>query len=111
MTTWRILLARSARPWALLLSCLLLAGQWALAAHDHAHHAAHDHDHAPAGQVAHACDLCVAFAAAAPAPSSPAPLALPLAAAALPESFAVPAATRPQGRAHQSRAPPRFHSA
>lgn len=108
---WRTLLARSARPWALLLSCLLLAGQWMLVTHDHAHHAGHADDHAPAGQDAHACDLCVAFAAAAPAPASPVPLALPLAAATLPESLVIPAAARPQGRAHRTRAPPRFPSA
>lgn len=108
---WRTLLARSARPWALLLSCLLLAGQWALVSHDHAEHAGHADDHAPAGQVGHACDLCVAFAAAAPAPASPAPLALPFAAGVLPESLAIQAAARPQGRAHRSRAPPPFHSA
>jgi hypothetical protein len=114
---WRTLLACSARPLALLLSCLLLAGQWVLVTHDHADHAehaghaGHSDDHAPAGQVAHACDLCVTFAAAAPAPAYPAPLALPLAAAALPKSLAIPAAARPQGRAHRSRAPPRLPSA
>jgi hypothetical protein len=111
MTTWRIVLARSARPWALLLSCLLLAGQWALAVHDHSGHAGHDDDHAPANHGAHGCDLCVAFAAAAPAPAFPAALALPSASAALPEPLAAPASTRPQGRAHRSRAPPRFLSA
>lgn len=108
---WRTLLARSARPWALALSCLLLAGQWALVRHDHADHPGHADDHAPAGQAAHVCDLCVAFAAAAPAPASPALLALPVAAAALPQSLSVPAAARPQGRAHRTRAPPRFLSA
>lgn len=98
----------------MLLSCLLLAGQWALASHDHAEHAGHAghaDDHAPAGQVAHACDFCVAFAAAAPAPSCPAPLQLPLAASAPPAEVFAPVAARPQGRAHRTRAPPRFLSA
>lgn len=105
---WRSTLARGARPSALLLSCLLLAAQWLLLTHAHA---AHADEPAPSQHAPHACDLCVALAAAAPAPAQTAPLPLaPAAAAPLrPATVALPAGTR--GRAHRTRAPPALHSA
>jgi hypothetical protein len=106
---WRSMLARSARPWAVLLSCLLLAAQWVLLTHDHAD--GHADDHAPSQHAAHGCDLCVAFAAAAPAPAPAAGLALPPAVAPLPPVVAVTVSSRFESGAHRSRAPPAFRSA
>jgi hypothetical protein len=105
---WRSTLPRGAGPSALLLSCLLLAAQWLLLTHAHE---AHADEPAPSQHAPHACDLCVAFAAAAPAPAQTVPLALaPAAAPALQAATAaLPAETR--GRAHRTRAPPALHSA
>lgn len=105
---WNATLARSARPWALLLSCVLLAAQWVLLTH---HHEAHADDHAPGHEAAHVCDLCVAFAGSAAAPTSPATLSVPPAVGPVPPAAVVPAFTRAPDGAHRSRAPPSFRSA
>lgn len=101
-------LARSTRPWALLLSCVLLAAQWVLLTH---HHDARADDHAPGHEAPHVCDLCVAFAGSAAVPPNPATLSVPPAVGPEPPAAAVPPFTRAPDGAHRSRAPPSFRSA
>jgi hypothetical protein len=105
---WRRTLARGARPWALLLSCLLLAAHWVLLTHHHANHA---DEPTPSSHGSHACDLCVAFAAAAPAPATATSPSLPRGASPRPQ-YGTPSvlAQRPDGP-RRSRAPPIVHSA
>jgi hypothetical protein len=105
---WRSTLARRSRPWALALSCLLLAAQWVLFTH---HHAEHADEQAPASHASHACDLCVAFAAAAPAPAAATSLSLPRGVTPQPQPATGPVLAQRRGGAHRSRAPPSVHSA
>lgn len=104
---WRSTLARGARPWALFLSCLLLAAQWVLLTH---HHADHADEPAPASHASHACDLCVAFAAAAPAPATATSLSLPRGATPRPQPGPELVLAQRFSGAHRSRAPPTVHS-